>query len=799
MKSKKLFLMVLLMVSTLAISQKCTYTFSGIVEDFHDKSALVGATIYIKNLHKYTTSDIDGKFEIHNICPGKITVEIAHLGCDKQTLELTISEDLYKVIDMEHHVEALEEVHLKVSQGKKTKTAQETVVKTKTIETYSDRSLGDALKEVAGVSSINTGSTIVKPIINGLHSSRILISVNGVRLQDQDWGIEHAPNVDINAAGSISIIKGANALEYGGDAIGGVIVVNPAKIIRKDTLYGKTIISQQSNGLLGSLSTSLHKSYETGWFINGQASYKTAGDFSASNYNLSNTGIRSKGFSLHTGLKKFDKGFDVYYSYLNNTLGILSASHIGNTADLVAAINNDTPLIINDFSFNINNPKQAVTHQLARAKFYKRFKGLGKLSFQYDFQRNERLEFDLRRGDRNDTPAADLLLKTHAFKADMLFDANDNKKYKAGISGAFQNNFADPDTGVRRLIPDYDKLNIGIYATSEIDFLNDFILSTGIRYDFSSINAQKFYLKSRWESLNYDEVFSNLITDDIGTQYLTNPVFNYHNISASAGLLYNFNENSSLIFNYGLANRAPNPSELFSDGLHHAAARIELGSLEIQPETSHRFSSTYTYNNNAFTFSAEGFYNRINDFIYIEPSGDETTNRGAFIVWSYKQTNANIFGIDTNINYQINDNFSIGNKSSLVKGYDVILDRALIDMPPFKTVTTITFKKEKWHNFYTTLTSEFNARQNEYPNNNFTAFIATTGSNELVDISTPPDAYHLLNFSAGFDIRMSKTKININFSVDNLLNTSYRNYLNRLRYFADDLGRNFKIQLKINY
>jgi iron complex outermembrane receptor protein len=36
-------------------------------------------------------------------------------------------------------------------------------------------------------------------------------------------------------------------------------------------------------------------------------------------------------------------------------------------------------------------------------------------------------------------------------------------------------------------------------------------------------------------------------------------------------------------------------------------------------------------------------------------------------------------------------------------------------------------------------------------------------------------------------------------AVSNLLNTNYRDYLNRQRFFADDLGRNFTLQLKLNY
>ena len=42
-----------------------------------------------------------------------------------------------------------------------------------------------------------------------------------------------------------------------------------------------------------------------------------------------------------------------------------------------------------------------------------------------------------------------------------------------------------------------------------------------------------------------------------------------------------------------------------------------------------------------------------------------------------------------------------------------------------------------------------------------------------------------------------KTSLNIGLGVNNVFDTSYRNYLNSLRYFADEIGRNFSIQLII--
>lgn len=798
MKYNIVVVFILLFFSTVK-AQNCSLTLSGIVEDFHEKTPIENATVFIKNANKYAVTDTQGKFRITNICSGKITIEVAHLACETQVLTFHIRKNTYKVINLEHHEEELEEVNIKGSNNTKVKTAQVTSIKTKTIEKYSSLSLGDALKEVSGVSSLNTGSTIVKPIINGLHSSRVLINVNGVRLQDQEWGIEHAPNIDINSVGSISVIKGANALEFGGDAIGGVIVANPERVIVKDTLYGKTMITQQTNGLGISVSSELHKSFVNGWFVSGNASLKRFGDAKAPDYYLTNTGLHSKAFAVNGGYKKFEQGFNVYYSYITNKLGILKASHIGNVADLVGAINSGNPLVIDDFSFTINNPKQKITHQIAKGLFYKRFKGLGKLDMQYDYQNNHRFEYDIRRSSSDNSRAAvDLLLKTHSAATNFKFDANSERVYKVGISARYQNNFANPSTGVRRLIPDYDKCDAGVYALVNLTF-NDYLVNVAARYDVSYYNAKKYYYKSRWNDLGYNTDFSDIILSEVGVQYLTNPTFTYHNVSASAGVTYQFNENNSILINYGLANRAPNPSELFSDGLHHSAARIELGDLRITSEFSHRIGTTYTFSNEAFKTVLEGFFNKINNFIYIEPTGVEYTIRGAFPVYTYKQTDAVMWGLDATLRYIINKNWQFENKSAYIYGSDAVKNRPLIDIPPFKTENSIQYTNKKWYNFSSKLTSEFVGKQNRYPNNNFNAYISTTNSYVLVDISSTPKAYHLLNFSSDVQFNVSKAKLEVGFLVNNILNTSYRNYLNRLRYFANDLGRNFIIKLKINY
>jgi len=787
-------------ITTSALAQDCQISFKGKITDFHDSTPIVGASLKIENSNKYAITDFDGLFEFKNLCEGKITLTIEHISCETKKVTINLNRDTFKDFTLEHHIEDLEEVVITSTHNVTSNTTQTTEIDNKTIEEYSGKSLGDALNNVAGVSSINTGNSIVKPVINGLHSSRIIVMTNGVRLQDQDWGIEHAPNIDINNADKITVVKGANSLEFGGDAIGGVIVLEPTKYVLKDSLFGKTIVGLQSNGRGGNLHSSITKTSKKGWFVNAKTTLKRFGDFNSPDYNLTNTGLSSTAFSIQSGLKKYESGFTVDYSFVNNNIGILKASHIGNLDDLVSAINNKEPLIIEDFSYDINAPKQKVNHHIIKASYYKRFKNLGKLDVQYDFQKNQRFEFDIRVGDDKDKAAIDLDLTTHSISSSFDFNNNLDQTYKVGIKAGYQNNFANPLTGVRRLIPDYDKIDAGIFAIGNFTLSDNTTANIGVRYDYNYIDAKKFYLKSRWTERGYDTEFNDLIIGDFTTQWLVNPKLTFHNVSASAGIVYQVNDKNAVLFNYGLSSRAPNASELFSDGLHHSASRIELGDLDLQQEVSNRVSSTYTYQSNDTRISTEVFFNNIHNFIYLEPTGIEQTIRGAFPVWEYRATNASLYGIDFTWQQKINDAFTFNNKSSLTFGYETKTNRDLIDIPAPSFKNSLEYRNKKWHQLGVRLESELVLKQINYPDNNFSVYLPTQDIDALVDISSTPSGYHLLHLHTDAVFQLSKkTDLQISAGVTNLLNTRYRNNLNRLRYYADDLGRNYSLQLKINY
>jgi iron complex outermembrane receptor protein len=789
---------------TVAIAQECSYTFTGKIIDFHDKTPLVGASVNVLNLNKFTTADLFGNFEINNLCKGEIVIEIKHISCETKRITINLETSVSKEIFLEHHLEELNEV-IVTNNTKTEKTSVEQSIKQKVIAQFTDKSLGDALNTISGVSSLNTGNSIVKPMIHGLHSSRLLIINNNVRQFDQEWGAEHAPNIDINTSDRIDVIKGANSLIYGSDAIGGLILIRPENFVLKDSLYGATATSFNTNGLGGNISSKLIKTYKSGYYTKLQANYKRFGDFKTANYNLSNSGTISKNASARFGYKSFEKGFDAYFSFVDNTIGIIRAAHVGNVNDLIRAINRKEPSFIDDFSHFIDNPKQTITHHLGKLEAYKRFKALGKLTLQYDFQINRRKEFDRRRAGFRDIAAADFRLFTTSFQSNLKIDVVENMTINTGLLLRYQQNDSADESITRisiPLIPDYDKYEAGIYATGTLNLNSETEISTGIRYDFSRIEAEKKYKVFDWQQNNYDTLFPEFSTGVIENfEIYTTPNFNFHNISASLGLLKKIGNHNELVFNYGLASRIPNVSELFSNGLHHSAARIETGNLLLKKEVANKFVASYERKTQKFQFSASPYYKYINNFIQLIPAGEAlTTIRGAFIEWQYHQVNAQIFGVDIDVNSKITENYNYKGSLSLLRGDNITDNEPLIHMPSTNFSNSISYSNQKLNQFTIGITQYTELRQNRFPDYNFNEFNPILLDDVYVDISTPPNTFTLYHLNSSMNFKLpQKRNLHIAFNIENVFNTTYRNYLNRLRYFADEVGRNFNIKIKFNY
>ena len=781
----------LFLVSSLQAQTNCAYEISGKVISDEDGAPIPLATIELSTGRSKQTmvNKADGSFELLGICDPSVLLTIRFVGFQKYEKRYTLNPGKNKLeIRLKVDIKNLDDITIEEEKVAEIATLQLDKLDAVALNKSAGVSLGEALTNITGVNMLQTGPTIAKPVIHGLHSNRILILNNGIRQEGQQWGQEHAPEIDPFVANNLKLIKGAAAVKYGPDAIGGVILVNPSELPNSPGFSGKINAVGASNSRLYATSVLLEGGIEgldgLGWRVQG--TFKKAGDSQAADYRLTNTGTREENFSLGLGYHKDDRGLEVFFSSFNSELGVLRSAHIGNLTDLATAINSDTPLFVEDFSYDINNPFQDVKHQLFKANGHIELSEIGSFSLQYGFQNNVRKEFDVRRAGRSVIPALSLGLNTHTFDIDLDMSAMGNWKWDIGASLMHQSNVNDSETGIRPLIPNFTNATAGAHVITRF-IRPSFELEIGARYDF------KHYLIKRFDENNV----------------LLKPEFDFNNLTGSAGAIFFLSNSWTLRTNIGTAWRAPHVNELYSEGLHHGAAALEEGNDQLISEKAIKWITSLERQSGRMNLNLSAYYNLISDYIFLRPESVELTIRGAFPVFRYRQTDALIYGLDADLDYDISSNWKLNSRLSLIRAKDRTLNSPLINIPTSQLESAVAyhFKDSKLTNPFVSFGFKAATRQKNAPrvisiqevlnaNDSDIDLFATDPS--IFDFVAPPKGYMNFALSGGFDWAMGNGDVlNVFMSIDNLLNNSYRDYLNRFRYYADDLGRN--ISLKLSY
>lgn len=765
-----LLLLCLAVNMAFAQSPECTLSLYGKVIDDHDQQPLAFAAVYISELQKGAVTDSAGNYYIGGICPGTYTVKCTHLGCNPLEVKLTIKRNLQKNFYPEHHAEELGRVEIQASREDVPTQASSELEGRKLDETRG-RSLGDALKDVTGVATIQTGSSISKPIIHGMHSNRILVLNNGIRQEGQQWGLEHAPEVDPFIAGKLSVVKGANSVRYGSDAMAGIILVEPRPLRDSAGIGGELNLAGFSNGRQGAASAMLEGNFKKlpalSWRTQG--TLKRSGNIKTPGYYLKNTGMEEHNFSVAAAFNKKRWGTEVFYSQFNTKLGIFSGSHIGNLTDLQHAFEMGEPLETSGFSYEIGRPYQQAEHELLKLQGHTWTGKAGKLQIVYARQYNLRMEYD-KHLPLNDSLAAlglpDLKYEITTHTGDMTWEhvAVKNISGSIGVNGITQGNTYEG----RFFIPNYRNYGAGAFWIERWK-KNKLELEGGARYDY------------RWL-----KVYKRLPDNSIYS-----PEFNYNNVSGTVGAIYTLKDGVSFNVNAGTAWRAPAVNELFSNGLHHGAASIETGNENLAPETALNFIATGSYKPEGKKLSAElsVYYNIIENYIYQKPQlPPALTVHGAFPAFSYQQANATFKGLDAMAGYYITKQLSVTGKASIVRAFNESVNEYFVLIPPDRYEAEMTYElrdRKKLRNAYISLSATHVAKQWRVPANS--------------DFAPPPAAYTLAGLEAGFSVPIKKQEVTIGFSVTNLFDTKYRDYLDRFRYYSDAPGRSVNLRLKVPF
>lgn len=787
----------LLFVSRMGLAQEspCSFAFHGYVFDLETKSPLPYVTVLIEGLIQGTTTDLKGYFEIENLCISEFNATFSFVGYKSSTHH----HDSYHqapVIFLAPDQLLLESVVVESTHEAADASVTKSVLSEKEIASLHSTNFGEVLSQLAGVGTLNTGQNISKPIIHGLSGNRILIINNGVRHEFQNWGVEHAPEIDPSQLDHVEVVKGAGTVRYGPEALGGVLLINPKDLELSHDLELSTKWVSHSNGRSLHPELALSQGFDH-WAYSVEGSYTKQGDLRTPDYFLTNTGKQEYAYSgaLRWHKRHFD--LEARYSRFNQKLGILRGSVNGNLEDLVNAISSEPPPETRSFSYEIRQPFQWVDHQffLLRASYL-----LENQAFYLTagYQLNHRQEYDIRRGTTQLTPNIDLQLNTRSVDFNWVQPRVGNWQGEMGFQWQYQDNNNLPGTRTAQFVPNFNYNRIGLYSSGEWK-LSNLIVEGGLRYDYHYTSARGIFQGDRYTN-----------------------TLDFQNITAAIGLVKPLGAGTTLRFNSGSAWRPANVAEYYSFGRHQSVYEYGFWTYEFDefnnPETAQAILTnqdrkigvergekailTIETAKGKSRMEVSSYANLIQNFIYTKPAGITNTVRGAFPYFIHDQTDALLWGVDAQGTFDHSASLSSAWSASYLWAKDLENQDFFIGLPPADLEYQMKYNipQRRIDLLTVELGFMYAFRQFQSPrvitprdildaqNEGVNLFEADTRN---FDFMSAPRGYLLPKMG----LTVEQDQWQLQFKVHNLFNQSYRVYTDRLRYFADAKGRDFSISL----
>ena len=619
----------------------------------------------------------------------------------------------------------------------KNSTVPISIVSGKELRQTTSTNIIDAIAHQPGVSQITTGSGISKPIIRGLGYNRIIVMNEGVRQEGQQWGDEHGIEIDQQNVNSVEILKGPASLMYGSDAMAGVLILHGSPVLPEGEMKANVATEYQTNNGLFDYSLNFAGN-QKGFVWDARFTDKYAHAYK----NKYDGYVPGSQFSERAGRLLIGVNKQWGHSHLTATLfhqtpSIVEGERDEVTGELECATDN-----VKTYSKAL--PFQKIKHNKA---VWDNSLNLSKgwLKAIVGYQQNRRQEFE------DDADEYELYFKLHTVTYDVRYLSHEFNGWKmaGGINGMWQQSL---NLGEEALIPEYKLFDFGAYATVSKS-LNNLTMNGGLRFDNRHLNFH-----SR----------------------------NFSGVTGSIGAVWNANEHTNVRLNLARGFRAPNMSELGSDGIHEGTLRYEIGNPDLKPEYSWQADLGLDFTSQYVSAQIALFANRIENYIFAKRIdmvmerlrvGERSSGMEGFRTYEYTQGDARLLGFEAGVDFHPIHSVHFQNTFSFVDAQQLHAnadDKYLPLTPAPRWNSELKYElshhsHKVLNNAYVALGLECNLAQNHYY--------------KVDDTETRTPGYALLSLSAGTDLNIHKKKVaELYVTAENLLNKAYQNHLSRLKY-----------------
>ncbi|MDQ0639571.1 iron complex outermembrane receptor protein [Pedobacter sp. W3I1] len=752
-------------------------------------------TIKILGTNGSTKSGSSGAYQLSGIPSGNFDLVFSGIGYQSKRIKVTLKEDTVLVnTDLLSLASDLNDVVItgvnRATQLRKSPVPIAVLSKKSMDQNVNTNLIEAIVKGVPGITAVTTGPNVSKPFIRGLGYNRVLTLYDGLRQEGQQWGDEHGIEVDEYGITRAEVVKGPASLTYGSDALAGVINMIPYTPNFEDGKFKGDFTAnyQSNNGMIGS---SLGLAYiKNDWKYTFRATGKTAHNYQNKIDGLVyGTAFREYNLSASARVDKawgFSKTAITYYDNLmeipDGSRDSLSRRFTRQVLDDGDDIKNRPIVPESDLnSYSINPLHQHIQHY----RFYNisQFKfGTSDLNLLIGGQQSVRREYN-----HPTLPGqAGLYVVLNTFNYDLKYNLPDFAGIEStvGVNGMYQGNRSKAATDFP--IPDYDLFDVGAFYFAKKS-MGKVDVSGGIRIDRRNIHWNDFYVGTDAQT-----GFGKQVSPTDATGKLQFPSFdkNYYGLSGSLGLTYNISEKLLIKANIARGYRAPNITEIGSNGLDPGAHIVYLGNRTFKPEFNLQEDiGIIAYLKDA-DISLELFNNNIQNYIYQSRLTDANGNPVVIVpgnlTYQYQQSKARLYGAEISINLHPADLKWLSFNNSLAYVVGLNQNQELLDkhgreakylpfIPPLHVRTEVKATAQKpigiFDKPYIKIDAAFFADQNRFY--------------ALDDTETFTAGYTLINVGIGSALKTKKGKTlcDIFLQADNIFNIAYQSNLNRLKYF----------------
>jgi iron complex outermembrane receptor protein len=786
---------------------------SGRVFEDGSGKTLGGASVFIPDLKLGTIADTSGYYHFKSLPNGSYVVQVQFVGF--KTITKTVTVKGTTTADFDLSDQAIEEspvVVTGISKATQIKRSPVPIVAVSHnyIATNLSTNIIDAIAKVPGVSALTTGPNVSKPFIRGLGYNRILTLYDGIRQEGQQWGDEHGIEIDQYGVERIEVIKGPASLTYGSDALAGVVNMIPTQPAPEGKIIGDiTTEYQTNNGMFGG--SGMLSGTKNGFEWMGRISHKQATNYQNKiDGRVYNTAFNETDASASFGLHGKWGYSHLNLSLYNDLQEIPDGSRDSATGQFTKQITEtDTfrPIVTPQElkSYSMTPLHQHVQHY--RAYFNNNFTlGTGRLAVNIGLQRSVRREFSHPENPYQDVAGLYLQLNSYSYDIKYFLPEIDGWNMTFGVNGMYQTN--NVTNGTEFVIPSYHQFDAGPFAMAKKTF-NKLDISGGIRYDVRVFNNSGLYTKPDAVSGFDKPVYG---ADTVGADH---PFYDYSHtfsgLSGSLGATYNFTEKFAVKANISRGYRAPNISEISSNGVHPGTNIYQMGNDDFKPEFSLQEDVGLSYTSKYLVIDFSIFNNNLSNYIFnqrlLGANGSDSVVVPGNQTYKFQQGNAQLYGGEASVDVHPFKWLHFENSISSVYGLNKSMDSKLRSdsnkylpfIPPLHGMSELRydFASHKHH-----IVNGFVKMQ--------LAWYATQNHVYLTDnTETRTAGYTLMNagVGAGFTNKKNKTIVNVYVMANNIFDVAYYDHLSRLKYFyysADDtnpahgihnMGRNIAFKL----